>query len=101
MSCLCSGHYGKAYTLSFSSRYWIATRPSTLLIAYPFAAGKHAIHRVCHFSGDIVIFPHDLESLRMTRQANMHLVDSLWSLQIEDGDMSFGCADDHEGVGDV
>jgi len=45
----------KLFGESFSSTYWMATRPSTLPIAKPVLLGKQDITRVCHFNGDIIV----------------------------------------------
>lgn len=42
----------RAWDATFAEAYCMATRPSILPIANPFAAGKHAIVRVCHFRGE-------------------------------------------------
>jgi hypothetical protein len=41
---------------TLSSIYWIATLPSTLPIAKPLLLGKHATTRVCHLSGEVIVW---------------------------------------------
>ena len=36
--------------------YWIATLPSILPTAKPFAAGKQETTLVCHFNGDTIVY---------------------------------------------
>ena len=36
--------------------YWIATLPSILPTAKPFAAGKQETTLVCHFNGDAIVY---------------------------------------------
>lgn len=42
----------------------MATRPSTLPTAKPFADGKHVTTRVCHLSGDIIVYGSEISAAR-------------------------------------
>lgn len=71
-----------------------------LPMAYPFAEGKQAMHRVCKFNGDVVLY-HNVKSSQTLGGGKNYLVYSLWVLQIKDCNVLLSHTYDHEGVYDV
>lgn len=83
------------------STYWMATRPSTLPTAKPFAAGKQETTLVCHFNGDTIVYSHWSGFISATEFDTTHFERSLGLGEVENLDMALSSAHNHKRIGHI